>query len=227
MSASASEIVSSTLQDYKRAIVVGGDHSFGKGTVQSVSYLQRNLGALKTTVGMFYTAGGYSTQHKGVESDIVFPSPYSTDEIGEKNLDYSLKPKKIKSFLSKEAYVTEGEDAWKPVTKDLISKLKTMSEKRVSKNKDFQKIVEDLAKVKKKSKKLKISEILKEDEKDKKDGKKEDEGKILSKKEKKEKYLKRADIIESVNIAWDFVKLENAAKIKLGGKSSNNSSNKN
>ena len=73
VSASASEIVSGTLQDYNRAVIVGGDHTFGKGTVQSVEYLPPGLGAIKTTVGMFFTAGGESTQHRGVSGDIVFP----------------------------------------------------------------------------------------------------------------------------------------------------------
>ncbi|MBK8203519.1 MAG: hypothetical protein IPK68_14730 [Bdellovibrionales bacterium] len=66
---------------------------------------------MKTTVGMFFTAGGKSTQHVGVDSDVVMPSAYSTDEIGEKNLDYSLPPKQVAPFLSRKAYVAEGEGA--------------------------------------------------------------------------------------------------------------------
>ncbi|MFK5283184.1 S41 family peptidase, partial [Lacticaseibacillus paracasei] len=82
MSASASEIVSGTLKDYRRAVIVGGDHTFGKGSVQSVIPIPANLGAIKVTVGMFFVPGGQSTQHQGVDADIVFPGPYSTDDIG-------------------------------------------------------------------------------------------------------------------------------------------------
>lgn len=205
ISASASEIVSSTLQDYKRAVVVGGDHSFGKGTVQSVSYLPRKLGALKTTVGMFFTAGGYSTQHRGVNSNIVFPSIYSTEDIGEKTLDYSLPPKKVPSFLSKEAYVNTGKSRWFTLKESVVKELGKNSKDRIAKNKDFKKIVEDMKKSKAKSKVIKISEILEPDtDKEKEKDKDKDKDKVLTKAEKKAKYLKRADIQEALNISFDL-----------------------
>ena len=206
ISASASEIVAGTLQDYKRAVIVGGDHTFGKGSVQSVMPIPSNLGAIKVTVGMFFIPGGKSTQHQGVEADVVVPGPYSTDEIGEKSLDYSLPPKTIPSFVSKEAYVHEGEGTWQELKPDWLKSLKEKSVARVEKSDDFKKIMEDMKKSKDKGKIIKVSEVLKDkNEKDKKDKAK----KKLSKDERAKEYLKRADIQEASNILMDLIQIEN------------------
>lgn len=222
ISASASEIVAGTLKDYRRAVIVGGDHTFGKGSVQQVSPYQlgfKTIGALKTTVGMFFTAGGMSTQHIGVDSDIEFPSIYTTEEIGEKTLDHSLAPKKIKSFLSKTAYVKKGSDAWTTVTNDLINKLLNRSKKRVAGNKEFKEILEEKEKNKKKNKIIKISELFEEDSK--KDKEEEDESLVLSKAEKKKKYLERPDVQEAVDIAVDMVSYYSSPDMKIGSNSPN------
>ncbi|MEE4166527.1 MAG: carboxy terminal-processing peptidase [Desulfocapsaceae bacterium] len=100
-SASASEIVAAALQDYRRAVIVGGKHTHGKGTVQTIVDLNENipllhlkryddLGALKATIQKFYRINGGSTQYRGVEPDIVLPSLFSHLESGEQYLDYSL-----------------------------------------------------------------------------------------------------------------------------------------
>lgn len=100
-SASASEILAAALQDYGRAIIIGGKHTHGKGTVQTIIdmndnipllHLQRydDLGALKVTIQKFYRINGGSTQFKGVEPDIILPSLYDHLESGEQYLDYSL-----------------------------------------------------------------------------------------------------------------------------------------
>ena len=90
MSASASEILAAALQDYERAVVIGSDNTFGKGTVQNVLDLNRfisnsnfDLGALKITTEKFYRISGGSVQLKGVESDIVTPNRFSHIKIGE------------------------------------------------------------------------------------------------------------------------------------------------
>ncbi|HLP40115.1 MAG TPA: carboxy terminal-processing peptidase, partial [Fibrobacteria bacterium] len=99
-SASASEIVAAALQDYGRAVIMGSDTSFGKGTVQSMldldAYLPpafasaRPLGSLKLTIQKFYRINGGSTQYKGVVPDIQIPDAYTDLEIGEKTLEYAL-----------------------------------------------------------------------------------------------------------------------------------------
>lgn len=99
-SASASEIVAAALQDYNRAVIVGGEFSHGKGTVQAVVDLDgyispmaksySPLGALKITIQKFYRVNGSSTQYKGVTPDIILPDQFSHLESGEKFLDYSI-----------------------------------------------------------------------------------------------------------------------------------------
>lgn len=204
ISASASEIVSGTLQDYKRAVIVGGDHTFGKGSVQSVLPIPGDLGAIKVTVGMFFIPGGNSTQHRGVEGDVILPGPYSTDDIGEKSLDYSLPPKKIESFISKDAFITEGSDSWKEVKSDWVKTLKEKSQTRVDKNTEFKKIIDELKKSKEKGKVIKVSEILKEKDKNEKEKKK----KKFSKDEKTKEYLKRQDIQEASQVLLDLIQLQ-------------------
>ncbi|WP_185863930.1 carboxy terminal-processing peptidase [Blattabacterium cuenoti] len=78
-SASASEILTAAIKDYKRGIIVGSDQTYGKGSIQTIYPLNRflhfneGLGALKLTIHKFYRVNGSSTQLKGVNSDIVLP----------------------------------------------------------------------------------------------------------------------------------------------------------
>jgi len=87
LSASASEIFAGAIQDYGRGIIVGGQ-TFGKGTVQSVLPLEH--GQLKLTQAKFYRVSGDSTQHQGVIPDILFPSLFDKEKIGESALDEAL-----------------------------------------------------------------------------------------------------------------------------------------
>ncbi|MES2768790.1 MAG: S41 family peptidase [Bdellovibrionota bacterium] len=205
LSASASEILAGALKDYGRAVIVGGDHTFGKGSVQTVLPLPKNLGAYKVTVGMFFVPGGKSTQHGGVDGDITLPSAFALDEIGEKSLDYSLSPKAIPQFTSEDAYVEKGEGAWAKVDAKVVTELKKKSEERVGKNAEFKKISEELAKLQKKGKLVTLSEIL--NDKEKKAEEKEKKSKKADAKKRLEEYLKRPDITESVSIVTDYLQL--------------------
>lgn len=214
VSASASEIVAGTLRDYKRAVVVGSDHTFGKGTVQSVIEIPPQtgeLGALKVTVGMFYVAGGNSTQHRGVEADVVIPGAFDSDDVGEKSLDYSLPPSKIPAFLSEEAFVKEGPGAWTQISADWIKTLAEKSKVRVSKSEDFKKIVDELNKSKENGKTIRLSEVMKDKEKREKEREKTRSARY-NKEERDKEYLKRADIQEATNVLLDLIQLETAQK---------------
>lgn len=87
LSASASEIFAGAIQDYGRGIIVGGQ-TFGKGTVQSIRRLPH--GQLKITQAKFYRISGESTQHQGVIPDILYPTLFDKDKIGESSLDEAL-----------------------------------------------------------------------------------------------------------------------------------------
>ncbi|HPP54298.1 MAG TPA: S41 family peptidase, partial [Thermoguttaceae bacterium] len=96
-SASASEILAGAIQDYRRGLIVGDHATHGKGTVQSLLDIGRelfripnakNLGALKVTMQQFYRPSGDSTQNRGVVSDIEWPSLTTHLDVGESDLDY-------------------------------------------------------------------------------------------------------------------------------------------
>jgi carboxyl-terminal processing protease len=93
-SASASEIFAGAIQDYGRGYVVG-QRTFGKGTVQNLLPLDRWTqkpveGQLTVTIGKFYRITGESTQHRGVEPDIILPSAIDMNEVGESSLPAAL-----------------------------------------------------------------------------------------------------------------------------------------
>ena len=95
-SASASEIFAGAIQDYGRGLIVG-ERTFGKGTVQSLVDLNRftsdadtEAGRLKLTIAKFYRVTGSSTQKRGVEPDLHFPSRARSDEVGESAADNAL-----------------------------------------------------------------------------------------------------------------------------------------
>ena len=97
-SASASEILAAAMQDYKRAIIIGGNQTWGKGTVQNIFPLNRmvrgntngDLGALRYTTQKYYRINGGSVQLEGVKSDINLPYRYKYIDYGERESENSL-----------------------------------------------------------------------------------------------------------------------------------------
>ncbi|MBI2606769.1 MAG: carboxy terminal-processing peptidase [Deltaproteobacteria bacterium] len=209
LSASASEIVSGALKDYRRALIVGGDHTFGKGTVQAMMNLPRELGAIKVTTGMFFVPSGNSTQYAGVPADIELPSVFSTKDIGEKSLDYSLPPKTIPAFLSSE--VNDGSPArhWNPVTSALVEKLRALSSARAEKDPEFKKIRTELAEIEKNKGIIRLADSMKKMKEEKAKEKKKEKklGKRRGRRESDEEYLKLPQVHEAVQIMADMVGL--------------------
>ena len=96
--ASAAEIVAGALQDYERAVVVGSSATHGKGTVQAVLDLDRQmkpppsepLGVYKITIEEYFRVSGGSTQLKGVVPDVLLPDPTSFVDSGERTLFHAI-----------------------------------------------------------------------------------------------------------------------------------------
>ena len=140
-SASASEIFAAAIQDYGRGIVIGAT-SFGKGTVQTVADLDQlanndkpEFGAVKLTIAQFFRINGGTTQLRGVTPDISLPSMIDTEEFGESSYDNALPWTQIKPAT----YTTTGTLA------GIVPALTASHDKRVSNDKDFKYLQEDIA----------------------------------------------------------------------------------
>lgn len=132
LSASASEIFAGAMQDYHRALIIGGQ-TFGKGTVQTIQPL--NHGELKLTLAKFYRVSGQSTQHQGVLPDIDYPSIIDTKEIGESALPEAMPWDTIR------AAIKPAIDPFKPY----IAQLKSEHDVRSTKDAEFVFIRDKLA----------------------------------------------------------------------------------
>jgi len=99
--ASASEMLAGTLQDYHRALIIGTP-SFGKATAQVVlpldtmfdeQHLERMKTAnnfIKITIDRLFRVNGTSAQQTGVIPDIFLPDYSETQSEREKTLPFSL-----------------------------------------------------------------------------------------------------------------------------------------
>ena len=140
MSASASEILAGALQDYNRAVIIGNEKSFGKGTVQNLIDLNRfisnssyDLGALKITTDKFYRINGESVQLEGVKSDIVIPDSYKYIFNGEKDEKNPLEWDKIDPA---------NFEKWS--NRDYLNKISSVTQNRIDSD-DYYSLINDRA----------------------------------------------------------------------------------
>ncbi|WP_316762915.1 carboxy terminal-processing peptidase [Pedobacter aquatilis] len=106
-----------------------------------------NLGQINLTMAKFYRVAGSSTQHKGVTPDVVFPSVYPMDKIGEDTEPSALPWDVIPSSNFKMvANLT-------PVKPNLIKN----SEQRIANSLDFKYLKEDIAEMKKRDTEVSVT----------------------------------------------------------------------
>ncbi len=164
-SASASEIVAQALQDYGRALIVGDDHTYGKGSFQTFTLnttkngIVNPQGEFKVTRGRYYTVSGRTPQLTGVISDITIPSALSEMDVGEKYAKNPLENDTIKenydddladvSYFQRERIRTLYKfDLQKKLTTytPYIAALKKNSEERIAENKNWQNFLKEIKK---------------------------------------------------------------------------------
>jgi carboxyl-terminal processing protease len=210
-SASASEIVAGAIQDYRRGLVVGDEATHGKGTVQSLLDLGRqlfqrlpnapSLGAIKITMQQFYRPGGLSTQLEGVKSDIELPSITTHLPVGESDLDHAIAFDKV----PRAEYQSTGR-----VSDEMVTTLRDRSAARVSADEEFGKVARDIAQYKKRKEEKTISLVESEFAKQWNEGKAadEEEKKLEEEMESRRRPVVKQDFYfdEAMNVTIDYLK---------------------
>ncbi len=157
LSASASEIFAGAIQDYGRGLVVGDHATHGKGTVQTLRELGRelflgpnrpSLGALKITMQQFYRPNGDSTQNRGVLSDIELPSLTSHWDVGESDLDFAMEFDRVAPADYSKLNL---------VDRAMLDELQRRSRERRKDSADFQKVEHNIVRYEEQKKKKSIS----------------------------------------------------------------------
>jgi carboxyl-terminal processing protease len=127
-SASASEIVSGALQDFKRAVIVGIE-SFGKGSVQMLMPITRDQSeAIKLTIAKYYLPSGRTIQAKGVKPDVI---SYAGEVPKEDEDKFSIKEKDLKKHLEVELEKVDGK---KENEEEIEEKIKVISQEDIFKD---------------------------------------------------------------------------------------------
>jgi carboxyl-terminal processing protease len=133
-SASASELLAASLQDYNRA-VIAGTPTYGKATGQQMLPVESNSasvavnessqsnGFVKLTTSRLYRTTGGAVQKSGVQPDILLPDPYQQLARKEKDEPYALPADTVPAYKY-----------FKPLKALPISSLKQASSDRISKS---------------------------------------------------------------------------------------------
>jgi carboxyl-terminal processing protease len=116
-SASASEIVSGSLQDHKRAVIIG-EKTFGKGSVQVILPIN-DTEALRLTIARYYLPSGRTIQAVGVIPDIEI----AAGKVPHKVNEFTIKEVELKKHLKGELNkVNKKKIKIKKADKNIITK---------------------------------------------------------------------------------------------------------
>lgn len=206
--ASAAEIVAQALQDYGVALVVGDEHTYGKGTIQTQTVTDnQSTSYFKVTVGKYYTVSGKTPQKQGVKADIVAPGRWSKEDIGEAYADSPDSDTIPEAYDDNLNDVAPDVKAWylkyyipsiqhrTNVWRELVQTLSKNSQYRIAHNKNYQLFLKG---------KLPEAEAQDQDE----------ESEWLSGKKAKTFGVDDLQMQEAVNVVKDMILLHTLEKIK-------------